>query len=163
MPITKGSYFIYTVQPDDTLYSIARQLGSNAPAISQINSLYPPFSDPGVIYRNARIIVPYPYNPKSQVFYFIQPGDTLQSIGRSLGVSVNSIQKVNPELEDPNMLQPYDLIQIPLRMYAVNTGDSLNSISQQLGVNVQNIVNANQSRQGFSPDVITPGYGLLVP
>ncbi|SDI13521.1 LysM peptidoglycan-binding domain-containing protein [Alteribacillus bidgolensis] len=161
--VRRGTYFVYTIQSGDTLYSIANRLGSNVSDITLINVLYPPFTDPGLIFSGQRIIVPYPYNPRSQVVYFVQPGDTLQSIGRSFVMPVNQLIEANPQIESPELLQAFDMVEIPARVYVVESGDSLASISRKLDVSAQTIIAMNQGRTGFSPDVIYSGYGLLVP
>ncbi|MFZ4452649.1 LysM peptidoglycan-binding domain-containing protein [Salibacterium aidingense] len=164
MPILEqGTYFVYSVQPEDTLYSIANRFGSNVPAVSVINAVYPPFTDPGMIYPKDRLIIPYPYSPRAHVYYVVQPGDTIQSIAQSFSVSTQRLVEANPQLNNPDAIEEFELLEIPARIYAVNTGDSLNSISRQTGTPVQRIIQANQGRSSFSPDVMYPGYGLIIP
>ena len=38
-------------------------------------------------------------------FYVVQPGDTLSSISQKTGVSVVTLEALNPKLVDPNSLQ----------------------------------------------------------
>jgi LysM repeat protein len=38
-------------------------------------------------------------------FYVVQPGDTLSSIAQKTGVSVSTLESLNPKLVDPNSLQ----------------------------------------------------------
>jgi LysM repeat protein len=38
-------------------------------------------------------------------FYVVQPGDTLSSIAQKTGVSVNTLEALNPKVVDPNSLQ----------------------------------------------------------
>jgi LysM repeat protein len=38
-------------------------------------------------------------------FYVVQPGDTLSSIAQKTGVSVSTLESLNPKLIDPNSLQ----------------------------------------------------------
>jgi peptidoglycan DL-endopeptidase LytE len=38
-------------------------------------------------------------------FYIVQPGDTLSSIAQKTGVSVSTLEALNPKLVDPNSLQ----------------------------------------------------------
>ncbi|TWI54059.1 LysM peptidoglycan-binding domain-containing protein [Halalkalibacter nanhaiisediminis] len=54
----QGIYFIYTVKPNDTLYGIATKLESTIEEIEQLNGLYPPFTDPGLIFLGQELIVP---------------------------------------------------------------------------------------------------------
>jgi LysM repeat protein len=38
-------------------------------------------------------------------YYVVQPGDTLSSISQKTGVSVSTLESLNPKLTDPNSLQ----------------------------------------------------------
>ncbi len=38
-------------------------------------------------------------------FYVVQPGDTLSSIAQKTGVSIDTLEALNPKLVDPNSLQ----------------------------------------------------------
>jgi LysM repeat protein len=38
-------------------------------------------------------------------FYVVQPGDTLSSIAQKTGVSISTLEALNPKLVDPNSLQ----------------------------------------------------------
>jgi LysM repeat protein len=38
-------------------------------------------------------------------FYVVQPGDTLSSIAQKTGVSVSTLESLNPKVVDPNSLQ----------------------------------------------------------
>ena len=163
MPLAEGTHFIYTVRPNDTLYSIARRLGSTVEQLEQLNALYPPFTDPGLIFPGQMLIVPYQYNPATQLFYFVNPSDTLYSIATRFSTSVQRVMGMNPDVTNPNLIYVNQLLRVPGRVYRVSTGDSLGSIANQLGVSVPAIIQANQGRPGFSPDVIYPGYGLIIP
>ncbi|MBO8157057.1 MAG: LysM peptidoglycan-binding domain-containing protein [Bacillaceae bacterium] len=163
MPVAQGTHFIYTVRPGDTLYSIAQKLGSNVQKIEQLNALYPPFTDPGLIYPGQDLIVPYLYNPANQVFYFVKPGDTLYGIATRYGSNIQRVLSLNPQITDPNLIYSNTAIQIPAMIYEVSSGENLNAIARQLGVSVEQIIQVNRYRPGFSPDVLYPGYGLIIP
>jgi LysM repeat protein len=49
MAVIANNHNLYTVQPGDTLPRIASRFGTSIPAIEQANSIYPPFTDPGLI------------------------------------------------------------------------------------------------------------------
>ena len=81
---------IYTVQPGDTLDSIAREYGVPLSRIISQNNL-----DPSVnISIGQTIVITYP----NQV-YTVQNGDTLQGIANLYGVSVNQLLRNNPILK----------------------------------------------------------------
>lgn len=163
MPVAQGTFFIYTVRPGDTLYSIGQRLGSDVQRIEQLNALYPPFTDPGLIFPGQDFIVPYLYNPANQVFYFIKPGDTLYEIATRFGSNIQQILRLNPQISNPDVIYSNTPVELPVRIYVVSSGDSLASIAGQFGLSIQQIIEVNRRRPGFSPDVLYPGYGLIIP
>ena len=163
MPLAQGTYFIYTIKPNDTLYKISGKLGSTIEQIEQLNSLYPPFTDPGLIFPGQRLVVRYQYNPMTQVFYFINPGDNLSNIAYRFSSDVNGLIAINPQIENPNIIYPNQLIEVPVKIYIIATGDTLQNIANRFGISISSIIRANQGRAGFSPDVIYPGYGIILP
>lgn len=163
MPLATGTYFIYTVRPNDTLYRIASALGSTVQQIEQLNALYPPFTDPGLIFPGDVLIVPYRYNPATQVFYFVNPGDTLYLIALRFSTSLSRLSQLNPQVKNPDLIYANQWIRVPVRIHVVSPGDTLREIAKQYGVSITAILKANRGRPGFSPDVLYPGYGIVVP
>lgn len=162
MPIAPGTHVIYTVRPGDTLYAIANQFGSSVRAIEQSNMLYPPFTDPGLIYPGQKLVIPVPgMSRHSTVIYQVTEGDTLYRIGERYSVGVDMLAALN-QIEQPDILQVARLLYIPAIVYAVEEGDSLYRISRRLGISMSDLIRANQNRYGTS-DVIYPGFLLVVP
>ncbi|MFZ5646203.1 MAG: SPOCS domain-containing protein [Bacillota bacterium] len=54
-----------------------------------------------------------PCPPGSTFEYVVKQGDTLYSIGRKYGVSLNEMKAVNPQLPDPNNIKPGMVINVP--------------------------------------------------
>ncbi len=99
----------------------------------------------------------------------VKKGETLYSLSRSYGVSVNEITAANPGI-DSHSLKPGDLIQIPgtgenssavkpdkegsqespggPELCVVKKGDTLSSISRQSGVSSEEIMRLNGLRGG---------------
>jgi LysM repeat protein len=163
MPIAQGTYFIYTVRPNDTPYSIALRLGSNVNEIEQLNALFPPFTDPGLIFPGQLLIVPYLHNPASQAFYFVNPGDALYLIANRFSTNINRLLSLNSQITNPNIIFVNQLIRVPVKIYIVTAGDSFANIARTFGVSISDIIQANQGRPGFSPDLLYPGYGIIIP
>nr|WP_285874393.1 LysM peptidoglycan-binding domain-containing protein [Halalkalibacter oceani] len=159
----EGTYFVYTVKPNDTVFGIATMLRSTVDEIEQLNSLYPPFTDPGLIYEGRQLIVPYAYTPEPQVLYFVQPGETLTSIAGSFGIDLQTVKELNPQLTDRNKIVANQLLELPLQIEIVEEGDSLWRIAERRDVPVMALIQANANRHSFSGDVIYPGYALLLP
>ena len=74
------TYVIYTVQPGDTLYSIARMYGSSIQGIIDTNNM----ETPDLIYPGSVILIPveeeYLETPPGSLIYTVQPGDSLYII-----------------------------------------------------------------------------------
>lgn len=75
-----------TVQPGDTLYSLARAHGVEREDIADYNDLYAPYN-----LRVGQVVL----IPKGQIDYFVRPGDTLYGIARSTGTDVRALAMLN--------------------------------------------------------------------
>jgi len=162
MPISSGTHLLYTVRPGDTLYAIAAQLGTNVQSLVQINALYPPVTEPDRIFPGQVLLVRLPGMVESAVTYQVQPGDTLYRIAERFSVGVDMLAALN-QLQQPDILRVAQLLYIPALVYEVEQGDSLNRIASRFGTSLRELIRANQRRPGLSPDVIYPGYRLVVP
>lgn len=163
MSFTRGTHILYTVQPGDTLYSIAMRFGSGYQLIEQINAIYPPITDPGLIYPGQLLIVPVPgMNPMSTTQWMISQGDTLYSLAQRFSTPVEMIAGIN-DVQNPDLIYTGQTLWVPGAIYEVQQGDSLYPLSQRFGVPLSQIVRANEDRPGFSPDVLYPNYRLIIP
>lgn len=103
--------------------------------------------------------------------YVVQPGDTLSGIARRFGVSLAALLVVNPEITDPDLIFPGEVVRIPLMpplrppagrcLYVIQPGDTLSDIAQRFGVDLTALIHANP--QIADPDVIFPGQVIFVP
>lgn len=163
MSVARGTHLLYTVQPGDTLYSIAMRFGSGYQLIEQINAIYPPVTDPGLIYPGQLLVVPVPgMNPMSTTQWIVSPGDTLYSIAQRFSAPVEMVAGIN-NVQDPNLINVGQSLWVPGFIYEVKSGDSLYRLSQRFGIPTSQIVQANEDRPGFSGDVIYPNYRLIIP
>lgn len=105
----------YTIRPGDTFFSIARRFGTTVDALIAAN----PGVDPDRLQVGQVICLPPgftgPIPCPGGFIYRVRPGDTLFSISRRFGVSVQALITANPHLPDPERLQIGDLICIPRR------------------------------------------------
>ena len=172
--------FIYTVQPGDTLFLIAQRFGVSLQALIQAN---PQIPDPNTIFPGQRICVPtgvvVPPPPPAcpgGFIYRVQPGDTLFFIAQRFGVTLQALIQANPQIPDPNVLVPGQLICVPTIptapppppppcpngvLYMVAPGDTLFLIAQAFGVTLQALIAANP--QIPDPNLIVPGQLICVP
>lgn len=162
MPQVKSRHIIYTVRPGDTLYSIARRFESDVEAIERANALYPPFTDPSLIFPNQVLVVPTKRTPPFHTLYVVNRNDTVWMLAQRFQTSVDLIAGVN-RLADPDFIQLDQQLWVPAFVYEVVEGDSLFRIAQRSGVSTNQIIQANLNRPGFSPDLIYAGYRLLIP
>ncbi|MBB6216096.1 LysM repeat protein [Anaerosolibacter carboniphilus] len=101
-----ANHYPYTIQPGDTLNSIAYRLEVS---VSRIIA-----SNPGVDPYNLRVgqILCIPACPPNHTAKIIQPGDTLYKIAQAYRVTITSILEANPGI-DPNYLRVGQRICIP--------------------------------------------------
>ncbi|AGA56304.1 eptidoglycan-binding domain 1 protein LysM-repeat proteins and domains, Carbohydrate-Binding Module Family 50 protein [Thermobacillus xylanilyticus] len=163
MPISPGTYAVYTVRPGDSPYSIANQFGSSLADLERANALYPPVTDPGLIFPGQKLVVRVPgTSQESTVLHQVTEGDTLFRLAERYSAGVDMLAALN-RLEQPDILRVAQLLYIPAFVYEVEAGDSLYRIARRFGSSISELARANASRPGFSPDVLYPGYRLVIP
>ncbi len=102
---------IYTVQPGDTLFSIAMRLGSTVDLILAANQI----PDPDQIMPGQKLLIPILTGTRVQV----QPGDTLFNLALRYDLPVDVIAAAN-NLQPPFTIFPGQVLQIPLLLPNVN-------------------------------------------
>jgi spore coat assembly protein SafA len=50
--------------------------------------------------------------------YIVQPGDTMFLIAQNFGIALNTLIAANPQMEDPNLIYPGQLIDVPVNPYS---------------------------------------------
>ncbi|MTI81747.1 MAG: LysM peptidoglycan-binding domain-containing protein [Firmicutes bacterium] len=96
--------------------------------------------------------------------YTIKRGDTLYQIAQRYGTTVNAILAANPQITNPSMIYPGQVITIPQEggaVYTVQPGDTLSAIAQRYGVTVDAILAANPGIT--DPDLIYVGQQIRIP
>jgi len=174
----------YTVQPGDTMFTIAQRFGVSLQALINANPQIPNpnlifpcdvLCVPGVTEPDCRVPVSCP--PGFQGRYTVQPGDTMFTIAQRFGVSLQALINANPQIPNPNLIFPCDVLCVPgappagrvpascppgfQGRYTVQQGDSMFSIAQQCGVSLQALINANPHIT--DPNQIFPCDVLCVP
>jgi len=104
----------YVIQPGDTLLAIASRFNTTVDAILRAN---PQITNPNVIVVGQVIIIPGaqptpPPPPPSTSTYVVQRGDTLSSIARRFGTTVQTLLNLNPQITNPNVIFPGQVIRV---------------------------------------------------
>jgi len=171
----------YVIQPGDTLLSIASRFNTTVQAILAAN---PQITNPNVILVGQVIIIPGttpgpqppPPPPPTTGTYVVQRGDTLSSIARRFGTTVNAILAANPQITNPNLIFPGQVLVIPgapgpqppppppppppTATYVVQRGDTLSAIARRFGTTVQTLLSLNP--QITNPNLIFPGQVIRI-
>jgi len=159
---------LYTIRFGDTLFSIARRFGVTVQAIQNANGI----SNPNVIFAGRVLCIPtgtpttpVPGCPQK---YVVQFGDTLFSIARRFGSTVQAIAAANG-IVNPNCIRAGQVLSIPCPgttppptgcVYKVKFGDTVFGIALRFGVSPFAIVQANGL---VNPNRIFAGQTLVIP
>ncbi len=128
--------FPYLVQPGDTLWELSRRYGTTIDAIVQANP--GKITNPNLIYSGDTIEIPsdqtpappqptatpggstvtpaptsVPTTPAPGGTYTVQYGDTLYKIAAKFNTTVSAILAVNPQITNPNLIYPGQVINLP--------------------------------------------------
>ena len=157
---------VYVVKSGDTLYSIALRYDTTPNAIINKNNL-----TSSVLTIGQQLIIPS--DPEStgeddittNNTYVVQNGDSLYSISRMYGISVDDIKNANNLTS--NILTIGQVLTIPTddvssntsNLYVVKKGDSLWSIANRFGVSINQIRMINN----LNSDILNIGQTLIIP
>lgn len=99
----------YTVQAGDTLSAIAQRQGVSLAALEAAN---PQISHPNYIYPGETIHLPGGSHDHTGE-YTVRQGDTLSGIANRQGISLATLEAVNPQIRNPNLIFAGQLIHLP--------------------------------------------------
>ena len=152
------SFNYYTVLPNDTLYSISNKFNTTVDSLKKLNNL-----NSNILSIGQQLKVPEVSNNNDELIYIVKSGDTLYSISKKYGVSVDTIKSIN-NLTSNDLYIGEKLIinniynsNISLGSscfgegyvepkylnYTVKKGDNLYNISRKYGVSVESIMKLN--------------------
>jgi LysM repeat protein len=168
---TLGPTTTYVVRLGDTLYSIAKRFGVSMQAIMQANGI----TNPNYIYVGQVLIIPNPGTtptptptgtPSQSTTYVVKPGDTLYSLARRFGTTVEAIAQAN-NIVNPNLIYVGQTLVIygtpsppSTCTHVVRYGETLTSIARRYGTTVWTLAMLNNLA---NPNVIYAGQVLTVP
>ena len=148
----------YTVQRGDTLYSIAARLGTTVSELSSLNNLTSTSLSIGQVLR----IPTEEIQEDEEDLYIVKAGDSLYSIARDKGTTVDEIKSLNNLTS--NNLSIGQLLKLPSALvpedtYTVKRGDSLYSIANKLDTTVDVLKEVNN----LTSNILSVGQVLIVP
>ncbi len=166
-PVPVVGQYEHTVQWGDTLYSIALRYNTTVDELAALNGIVDPsLIRIGQVLRVQGSVVP---SPGPEVGYVVQAGDTLYSIARRYGTTVEAIQRANG-LVNPWYIAIGQELLIPsgtgaglpgaTGSYVVQPGDTLYGIAAQLGKSAWELIVANNLSD---PYWIYVGQVLVIP
>lgn len=117
---------IYTIKAGDTLFKIAQIYNVTIEDLVQANGL----TRPNDLVIGQNIIIPN-QNSADADTYVVKAGDTLYLISERLGITLQELISLNPQIVNPNIIQIGQIINIPnsKRLIEVN-GYAIANISQ---------------------------------
>ncbi len=108
--------------------------------------------------------------PPNTVAYVIKPGDTLYSLARRFGTTVDAILSINPLITDPESLRVGQRICIPRQpvypacpegnYYVIRQGDTLYSIARRYNISLDDLLEANP---GINASALAIGQVICIP
>jgi LysM repeat protein len=105
-PIAPGAD-TYVVQAGDDMSTIAQK---HSLTLSQIESLNPQAGHPSgnfnVLWPGDVLNVGSGTQPSSAQYYTVQSGDTLSKIAKAHGLSLAAIERLNPQIKNPDLIFP---------------------------------------------------------
>ncbi len=160
IPYNESGY--YTVQKGDSLWSIAQKFNTTVTELKTLNKLN---------YNNLsigqKLKIPSmevtPELPSQGNTYIVQKGDTLYSIARKYGITVDELKSTNNL--SSNTLTIGDVLIIPglsveePTSYTVKKGDTLYSIANKFGISVNELKEYNN----LTSNNLSIGQVLLLP
>ena len=174
---------LYTVRPGDTIFGIASRFGIPADCLLRFN---PQVTDstifPGQVLcippASACVPTPVPC-PPGGILYTVRAGDTLFNIANRFGIPLDCLIRFNPQITNPNLIFPGQVICIPPAsacvvtpppqvpcppggiLYTIRSGDTLFNIANRYGIPLDCLIRFNP--QIPNPNVISPGQVICIP
>lgn len=157
IPSTVSSSDVYVVKSGDSLYKIANMYGMSVDELKQLNNLTSNLLQIGQTLK-VKSSSTTPANS-----YVVKSGDSLYSIAKKFGVSVDQLKTANNKTS--NLLSIGEVLVIPSNnlssndYYVVVPGDTLYGIARKFNTTV----NAIREENNLNTTVLTVGMTLKIP
>lgn len=147
---TTATTTLYVVKAGDSLYSIAKRYNTTVDDLMRINNLKNNLLHIG---QQLKIPINDLGNGQNYIVYTVKAGDSLYSIAKNYGTTVDTLRRFNNLSSD--LLSIGQKINIPngnnndssfdedYLIYVVKAGDSLYSIAKKYGISVDDLMKSN--------------------
>lgn len=145
---------VYIVKSGDTLYGIAGKYGITVDDLKKMNNL-----SNNMLKIGQKLVISKEKLNNEEV-YVVKSGDTLWSIAKKNGISVDELKTVNNL--NSNSLSIGQKLKIPnkdMKKYIVKSGDTLYSIAKNNNTNVNDLIELNN----LSNSTLSIGQVLYIP
>ena len=163
---------VYIVQPGDTLWSIAKKLNTTVDDLKATNNLTTNLLSVGQILKIPSVEpVPIPPVPGEYTEYVVKSGDTLYSIAKRYGISVDKLIQFNNlktsdlsigqilKIPTPGVTPPIEVPSGEFISYTVQPGDNLYSIAQRYNTTIDELMKTNN----LTTTLLSIGQILKIP
>lgn len=140
---------LYIVKTGDSLYSIAKRYDTTVADLMRINNL-----KSNVLHVGQQLKIPINDIGNDYIIYVVKSGDSLYTISKKYGITVNDLRKYNNLASD--LLSIGQQLRIPnsggggndsvsddTLIYIVKSGDTLYSIAKKYNMSVDNLKKIN--------------------
>lgn len=158
---TEEDYDYYVVRQGDTLYSIGQQFNLTVDELKRLNNLLGTTLSIG----QQLIISEQEEPPMMPQTYNVQSGDTLYSIARKFGLTINELKDKNNLISDElfvgQILEVGDNENIPTTdvSYIVQSGDNLYSIARKYNISIDELMDYNN----LKTNLLSIGQVIKIP
>lgn len=125
----------YTIMPGDTMWHIASKHGIG---INELLTANPQITTQNLIFPGQIINIP----STSTSTYTVMPGDTMWHIATKHGIGVNELLTANPQITNPNLIFPGQIINVSKTTSAPGTSDDIKALESE----VVRLVNIERTR-----------------
>ncbi len=156
LPVTQIEGEYYIVKPGDTLYSIALNNMLTVLELKRLNNL-----TSNDLYVGQKLLLrsnQENINTNNENTYIVQVGDTLYSIAKKYGISVDELKQANNITNNLLSIGQKLIIPTSKNIYIVRPGDTLYQIASLNNTTVQKLKELNN----LSSDLLSVGQNLFI-